>query len=112
MEFKNKILRFFTISLFMLCMIPLNSYAQLMITTEIATGEIAGIQNNVIELEDGTIFHPAREGEELNFQPGDMVTIEFYTNPEEEIFYLNIAPGENTLSATPTPEKESRQPVY
>lgn len=91
---------------------PLHSNAKLIITTQIATGGIVGIQNNVIELEGGSIYYPPKKDVTLNFQPGDLVTIEFYIDLEEKNYYVEIALGENTLSASPPPERKGKNPIY
>jgi len=112
MTSKSKILSFFFISIFILGMIPLHSNAKLFITTQIAVGEIATINNNVIEFDDGSVFHPAKEDTKLEVNPGNLVTIEFYTSPEDVNFYLNIALGSNTLTPSPEPERKEKQPLY
>ncbi|MDA3918204.1 MAG: hypothetical protein PF690_14685 [Deltaproteobacteria bacterium] len=112
MVFHRKITGLCIMFLLIVCIMPLHSNAKLVITTRIAIGEIVGIQDNVIELEGGAIYYPPKKNMTLNFQPGDLVTIEFYIDPEEKNYYVAVALGENTLSASPPPEQKEKKPIY
>ena len=112
MIFYKKVTGLFIVFLLIICIIPLHSNAKLVITTRIATGEIVEIQDNVIELEGGSIYYPAKKNITLNFRPGDLVTLKFYIDPDEKNYYIESAIGENTLSASPPPERKKRKPIY
>jgi len=112
MVYYKKITGLFIVFLLIICIMPLHSNAKLIITTQIATGIIVGIQDNVIELEGGYLFYPKKKDVTLNFQPGDLVTLEYYINPEEKNYYVKFALGENTLSASPPPERKEKKPIY
>jgi len=93
-------------------LMPFNSSAKLVITTQIAIGEIIEIQDKTIELENGSLYYPTRKDTALSFQSGDIITIKFYKNPEGKNYYIEVALGENTLSASPPPKQKKRKSVY
>lgn len=112
MVFYKKITGLCIIFLLIVCIMPLHSNAKIIIATQIVSGEIVEIQENVIELEGGSIYYPAKKNVTLDFHPGDLVTVEFFVDPEEKNYYLEIALGENTLSASPPPERKEKKPIY
>ena len=112
MTFNKNIFNLVIMAFILLCIVPFHSYAKLTIQTRIATGIIVEIQDNIIQLEGGAVYYPAKERLTLAFHPGDFLTLRFYVDPEEKNYYVDAAPGKNSLPASPQPEQRKRKTIY
>lgn len=113
MILKKTLISLTSILFLFLCTLLINTNAKLMITTQIATGTISLIQENAIQLEeDYNTYYPIKKAEILNVQPGDLVTLEFYIDPEGKRYYVAVALGKNTLKASPPPKPTQKKSFY
>lgn len=99
---RKKTVRVFILALCSLAMVS-HCHAGLSVTTELATGMVVRIHENVITLDSGMQFHPAGQHMKLEVAVGDQVTIRFFTDAEGKNKYTAVAPGKNSLTKSPAP---------
>lgn len=95
---------------FLVCLILLvlasMSAAKLYIETDTVTGIVADIKNNVITLDSGIQYFPARDHMDLNIQVGAYATLRFYIDAAQKYWFIDAAAGENSLiKSKPQEEK-------
>jgi hypothetical protein len=104
---RRKAIRVFMISLFLLAIGPLQGRAQLYVMTELATGKVIKIQDNVITLDSGKQFYPDKNNKKIEIieiKVGDDATLRFFTDAEKINRYTEVGIGKNSLSNSPAPK--------
>ena len=100
----------FILIILLLGILPSTLTAKVFIVTEIVSGQVISIsEENIIELDDGFLYYPAKKGIKLSIKPEEYISIRYYINGENERNYIEYLPGKNSLKATPVPES-TRKP--
>ena len=108
MSIKKSLFGVSTICLILLALAPANSPARVYINTEIASGIVTDISNNVITLDSGVQYYPAAKATVPEINVGTAITLRFYTDTEQKNRYLEVAPGKNSLAKLPVPVEKKR----
>lgn len=97
------------VGIFLACLFaalsPMNGFGKVFLQTDIATGIVIDIKKNVILLDSGVKYHPAKDEVELDIVAGDQITLRFYSDVENKNMYTAVAAGLNSLEkSSPPPE--------
>lgn len=77
--------------------------AKVFFETQIVSGTITDIRDNIIELDGYTNYYPANENLTIDLQIGTEVTIRYFISIDEVKKYLEYAPGLDTISLPDRP---------
>ena len=102
---KTTIYLLFIVCLFIGIASQLN--AKVFLDTQIVSGTITNIQNNIIELDRYTNYYPANEKLSINLKIGTEITIRYFTSIDEVKTYLEYSPGLNTITLPERPVQAS-----
>lgn len=94
------------------CLYPATSWPALAVKTEVISGIIVQkLANNAVELDNGKIYQPSREGLVVNLQEGEPVSLRYYIEDSVVNVFFEFAPGLNSLkNLEPTTAKKNNIP--
>lgn len=97
--------------LIMSCCLPIMSFARLSVQTDVVSGNIAEkYEDNSVKLDNGTMYHPSREGLAVDLPVGAPVTLRIVEEVDKNIFF-EFAPGLNSLKIQePSPSMRDTSP--
>ncbi len=104
------------ITLIIFCIIiltvPLNTFGKMYVETFVASGRIVDIRNNIITLDNGYSYLPIQEDMTLNVDTGQIITIRYIINNDNEKKYSELAPGKDSLEIMPPPDLKKPNARY
>ncbi|MFZ5774051.1 MAG: hypothetical protein ACOY3Z_01005 [Thermodesulfobacteriota bacterium] len=84
--------------LLFLVQLPCLATAVLNVQSELISGRImAFTDDKAVKLDNGVLYRPSRQGVRIQLQPGDVVTLRYYTESTGQKVYFEYAPGANSL---------------
>lgn len=83
--------------------------AKYFLETEIFSGKVTSLKDNVIEINGKTQFLPAPSITKSGVRVGSTVTIRYYINRTDDNVYVEVKKGKNSIkkSYPPRPKKET-----
>ncbi len=98
MAFTKKIIIIAASILMLGCFTGTHSFAKIGFITQIVSGKIVRVDDNIIELYADYEYHPGNKNWEVELDPGSYVTLRYYVDPNtKNRVYIEYAPGKNTL---------------
>jgi hypothetical protein len=106
---KKKTINIIILSLFLSVIFPLTGNTRVAVLSDIATGQVIRIQDNVITLDSGVSYYPANKNMKIDIKVGDVISIRIISDTENMYQYTEIAIGKNSLSHTSITDKKQKR---
>lgn len=97
------------LTLFLSMIFPLTGNARVAVLSDIASGQVIRIQDNVITLESGVSYYPAHKNMKIDIKVGDVISLRIISDTENMYKYTEIAIGKNSLSHSTLTEKKQKR---
>jgi|GEM_PF-592167 len=95
----------------LLCLLPVMSWATLVVHTQVVSGKIVRqYADHSVRLDNGKIYYPSRTGLVIRLPEGKDVTLRYFVETENKNFFFEYAPDLNSLQEihSPNPEQDAR----
>ena len=90
-------------------LLPMTGQARVFVETQVVSGTITAVHDNVVELDGNEVFYyPANAGITMNLGPGSVVTLRYYVDRRSNGTrkYIAYAAGKNALKKQQAPSAE------